>query len=121
MAIIYLDNAATTKVAPEVAAVLSECLTGDFGNPSSAHHMGIDAERRVKQARDQLLAAIGDPGGRRGRIVWTSGGTEGDALGVIGAARASRGRHVVYSAIEHPAVSQSAALLAGEGWRIDVA
>lgn len=115
---IYLDNAATTRVAPEVAAVVDECMLEAYGNPSSAHHAGIEAERRVKTARDQLLDAIGDPGGDRGRLIWTSGGTEGDALGVIGAARALRkvGTHILYSAIEHPAVRESAALLERDGW-----
>lgn len=118
---IYLDNAATTRVADPVATVVAAAMGDDFGNPSSAHHMGIAAERRVKAARQILLETIGDATGTAGDIVWTSGGTEGDALGVIGAARAHarRGKHVLYSAIEHPAVSASAAQLAAEGWRAD--
>lgn len=117
---IYLDNAATTRVSPEVADVVLACMREEYGNPSSAHHAGIAAERRVKAAREQMLAAVGDPGGRLGEIVWTSGGTEGDALGVIGAARAraGRGRHIVISAIEHPAVRESARLLTRDGWEV---
>lgn len=115
---IYLDNAATTRVAPEVAEVVAACMADDFGNPSSAHRAGIAAEKRVKIARDQLLDAVGDPGGERGEIRWTSGGTESDALGVAGAARAGkrRGRRIVYAATEHPAVRESARMLEAEGF-----
>jgi cysteine desulfurase len=90
----------------------------EYGNPASAHHLGISAERRIKQARAHLLVAIGDPDGTLGDVVWTSGGTESDAMGVIGAARARgrRGRHLVYSAIEHSAVRESIAQLCRSGW-----
>lgn len=115
---IYLDNAATTAVAPEVAEVVAACMSEDYGNPSSAHHKGIAAEKRIKTARAQLGAAIGDSDGRVGRILWTSGGTESDALGVIGAARTRQrqGKHILYSAIEHPAVRESANMLARDGF-----
>jgi len=118
---IYLDNAATTRVADEVAEVIDACMRTEYGNPSSAHHMGISAEKQVKQARDHVLAAIGDPGEHAGRLLWTSGGTEGDALGVIGAARAlhKRGKHLLYAAIEHPAVRESAKQLEREGWQAE--
>ena len=66
--LIYLDNAATTRVAPEVAQVVADCMREDFGNPSSAHRYGIAAERRVKQGRTRLLAAIGDPDGAAGDL-----------------------------------------------------
>lgn len=120
MSAIYLDNAATTRVEPEIAAVVLECMQADFGNPSSAHYMGIAAEKRVKEARDALLHALGDRGGTLGNVYFTSGGTESDALGVMGAARAldRRGKHIVVAAIEHPAVRESARLLEREGWRV---
>jgi cysteine desulfurase len=115
---IYLDNAATTRVADEVAAIMLACLREDFGNPSSAHRLGIGAARRVKTARETFYAAIGDERGTGGELYFTSGGTEADALGVLGAARAlaGRGRHVVVTAIEHPAVLGAAKLLDGEGF-----
>jgi cysteine desulfurase len=118
---IYLDNAATTRVAAPVADLVTRCMRQDYGNPSSAHHMGIEAERHVKAARAAVLSAIGDPDGRLGELYWTSGGTEADALGLLGAARAraARGRHVVVSAIEHPAVRACAELLGEEGFRAD--
>jgi cysteine desulfurase len=116
---IYLDNAATTRVAPRVAEVVAACMLDDYGNPSSAHRYGIAAERRLKTARSQILRALGDPHGDRGQLYWTSGGTEADALAVLGAARAraGQGRHLVCSAIEHPAVLESMALLERDGWR----
>jgi len=90
-----------------------------FGNPSSAHQAGIEAERRIKTATAQLARAIGDPDGSFGRIIWTSGGTESDALGVLGAGRTKKkAKKVVVSAIEHPAVKQSAAMLSELGWKI---
>lgn len=116
---IYLDNAATTRVSREVSQVVVDCMEKEYGNTASAHHLGISAERRVKEARLQLLAAIGDPDGRLGDIIWTSGGTESDALGVMGAARAHgrRGHHIVYSSIEHSAVRESINRLCRGGWQ----
>src|SRR4026209_461702 len=105
---IYLDNAATTRVSREVSQVVLDCMEKEYGNTASAHHLGISAERRGKEARARLLAAIGGPGGALRGLVWTSGGTESDALGVVGSARARsrRGRHIMFSSIEHPAVRQ---------------
>jgi cysteine desulfurase len=116
---VYLDNAATTQVAPAVAEAILACLREDFGNPSSAHRLGVDASRRVARARETLCEALGDERGREGDLVWTSGGTEADAIGVLGAARAraGRGRHLVLTAIEHPAVLGCARLLEAEGWK----
>lgn len=118
---IYLDNAATTRVAPEVAAVVSECMQEDFGNPASAHFLGIRAESHIKEARRAVLAGLGDADGSRGDLVWTSGGTESDAMGVLGAARAlrRRGQHVLYTVLEHSAVRESARQLADEGFQVE--
>jgi cysteine desulfurase len=118
---IYLDNAATTPVAPEVAEAVLRCMQREYGNPSSAHQLGIEAEREVKAARRIVLHALGDPDGTAGDVFWTSGGTESDALGVIGPARLRRrrARRVAISAIEHPAVRESAEMLAAEGFEVD--
>lgn len=118
---IYLDNAATTPVADGVAEVVDRCMRRQYGNPSSAHQLGIEAEREVKRARAILAAAIGDPDASLGQVYWTSGGTESDALGVIGPARARRRRatRIAVSAIEHPAVRESARLLVREGFEVD--
>ncbi len=125
MTVIYLDNAATTPVATEVVDLMRAIMLEDYGNPSSAHEAGIRAEAAVKRAHSQLLSALGDPSGRLGKLYFTSGGTESDALGVMGAARAHRrrGRHILYSAIEHPAVVQAAKQLsagcAEEPWQAE--
>ncbi len=96
---IYLDNAATTPALPEVCDIVVRCLREDFGNPSSSHRLGVAAAARVKHARAQLAAALGD-----GQIVFTSGGTEANALAILGAARRGREGSIVVSAIEHPSV-----------------
>jgi len=115
---IYLDNAATTRVAPEVLEVVAACMGADYGNPSSAHRMGIAAARRLEAARAALGAALGDERGERGDLLFTSGGTEADALAVLGAARAhaGRGRHLVATAVEHPAVLGALKQLQADGW-----
>lgn len=117
---IYLDNASTTQVVPEIAELVLSCLREDFGNPSSAHRLGIAASQRIKTAKDLFLAAIGDDRGTVGDVLWTSGGTEADALGILGAARARVriGTHIIATAIEHPAVLGSAQLLAAEGYSL---
>jgi cysteine desulfurase len=105
---IYLDNAATTPCLPEVIEIVVRCLGEDFGNPSSAHRLGLAAAARVKHARAQLIEALGE-----GQIVFTSGGTEANALAILGAARrGGKPCSVVVSAVEHPSV-QGAAEKAG--------
>ena len=86
---IYLDNAASTRVDDAVIARMAEVMRADYGNPSAAHPFGAAARRRIATARGQVLAALGDPDGAAGELVWTSGGTEGNALAVLGAARAA--------------------------------
>ncbi len=115
---IYLDNAASTRVSEEVLARVAEVSREDYGNPSAAHPAGAAARRRIALARGQLLAALGDAG--TGDLVWASGGTEANALAVIGAARARGPGAIGVSALEHPAVAASAAL-AGDGYRVVVA
>ncbi len=103
---IYLDNAATTPVRPEVFEAMGPFLNGGmFGNPSSAHRFGREARAALHQARRQVAAAVG---AEPHDVVFTSGGTEADNLAVVGAALAARaaGRpfRVAVSAIEHKAV-----------------
>jgi cysteine desulfurase len=117
---IYLDNAASTPVSDEVLALVAQVSREDFANPSASHPAGAAARRRIATAREQLLAALGDGAGARGDVIWTSGGTEGNALAVIGAARAAGPGAIVVSALEHPAVAASATAL-GDGWPVQVA
>lgn len=120
---IYLDYAATTPVAPEVAAQMMQCLTleGNFANPASRSHLyGWQAEEAVEEARGQVAALINaDPR----EIIWTSGATEANNLALKGAAAAYRethpnGGHILVSAIEHKAVLDPAAWLARQGFAV---
>jgi cysteine desulfurase len=120
MRMIYLDNAASTRPFDDVVDLVAAVMREEFANPSSAHPAGAAARRRLDAARAELLAAIGDPGGVAGDLLWTSGGSEGDALGVIGAARARPGGGVVVSALEHEAVLRSAQRLAHDGHPVAV-
>ncbi len=101
---VYLDNAATTPVDPQVVHEMMEFLQEDFGNPSSIHYYGQRARAAVDRARHQVAALIN---ARPNEVVFTSGGTESNNLAIRGLVRASEkyGRHIVISAIEHPAVA----------------
>ncbi len=120
---VYLDYAATTPVAPEVAARMAECLTADgiFANPASRSHLyGWQAEEQVEEARNHVSTLIhADPR----EIVWTSGATEANNLALKGIAESYRmlhpaGGHIVTSAVEHKAVLDPAAWLESKGFRI---
>jgi cysteine desulfurase len=109
---VYLDNAATTRVDDAVARVMVEAMTVDYGNPSSAHRMGVAAQKRLEAARAQVARAIG---AEPESVYFTSGGTEANALGTIGASVQSRGeRHAIYSSLEHPSVVEALKRLAAE-------
>ena len=114
---IYLDNAASTRPAPEALEVMVRAAAEVYGNPSSAHALGAAAARALDEARGEVAALLR---GERAEVVFTSGGTEADALGVIGAAGAARGRHLVVSGLEHPAVLRSAELLRARGHELTV-
>lgn len=114
---IYLDNAASTRVTDEVLALMTEVMRTAWGNPSSAHPQGVAARGHIETGRRRLLAALGDPDGKHGDIVWTSGCTEADALAVLGAARTKPGA-IVISTIEHAAVGALPGRLREEGRRI---
>lgn len=120
---IYLDYAATTPVAPSVAARMAECLTleGNFANPASrSHGYGWHAEEAVETARGQVAALINADARE---IVWTSGATEANNLALKGAAETYRtanaiGGHIVVSVIEHKAVLDVAKWLEGRGFAV---
>ncbi len=113
--LVYLDNSATTCPYPQVAAVVSDVMMNNYGNPSSLHRLGLDAEKRVKASREILAAEFGaDPS----EIYFTAGGTEGDNISIIGAAKALRrkGRKLITSKVEHPAVLETFKALENEGF-----
>lgn len=113
---IYLDNAATTKPCPTAVRAVLECME-NFGNPSSLHGIGIAAEKRIKTARQDIARKLGvSPS----EIYFTSGGTESDNIAIFGAARKmkKRGRHIVTTSIEHPAVLECMKALEDEGFEV---
>lgn len=116
---IYLDYNATTSVAPEVADAIEPYLREHFGNPSSSHVYGRRAHEAVDRARELVAALIG---AAPGEIVFTGCATEANNLAVLGVARALRGakRHVVTSAIEHPAVLYPCLRLREDGWEVTI-
>jgi len=116
---IYLDYNATTPVAPEVAEAMLPFLGAQFGNPSSSHVWGEFAKTAVNDARQQVAALIG---ALPEEIVFTGSATEANNLALLGVAAASGEgkRHLVVSAIEHPAVMQPALHLRQLGWAVSV-
>ena len=120
MSVVYLDNAATTAVDPRVVEAMLECLgpDGDYANPSSVGHApGRRARARIESSRESVAALVG---ATPDRIVFTSGATEADNLALFGAARyhRSRGRHVVTSRTEHPAVLDACRQLERDGFEV---
>jgi cysteine desulfurase len=115
---IYLDYNATTPIAPEVAEAIQPFLQAEFGNPSSAHLRGQNARDAVASARSEVAVLIG---AKQCEIVFTGSATEANNLALLGVARALPDkRHMVISAVEHPAVMQPALHLRELGWEITV-
>ena len=113
----YLDNSATTKVCPQAAEKAAYMMTACFGNPSSLHTLGFEAERELTAARTSVATLLkADPA----CVTFTSGGTEANNLAILGAANAKkrRGNHVVTTAIEHPSVLESFARLEADGFEV---
>jgi cysteine desulfurase len=114
---VYLDNAASTPPAREARDALLRATAELYANPASAHGPGAAATRALEAARGEVAALLR---ATPAEVIFTSGGTEADALGVLGAAGAARGRQIVVTAIEHPAVLRNAELLAGRGFTLTV-
>jgi len=115
--VVYFDNNATTRVAPEVFAAMEPYLTELYGNPSSIHRFGSDVGRKLQEARAQVAALLG--AGDPVEIVFTSCGTEGDnaAIRSVLAARPEK-RHIVTTRVEHPAVMGLCQHLEKKGYRV---
>ncbi len=114
---IYLDEAATTPVRRAVMEAMWPYLGPQFGNPSSHHEVGEAARDALEQARAEVADVLG---ARSSEITFTSGGTESDNTAVKGIALAAPGRHVIVSAVEHPAVLESAEFLGRIGYEVTV-
>ncbi len=116
MKTIYLDNNATTAVAPEVLEVMLPYFHELYGNPSSMHTFGGQVGRQLRQARDQVAALLG---ASPDEIIFTSCGSESDNAAIRSALASQPGkRHIVTSRVEHPAVRALCAQLKNEGYRI---
>lgn len=116
---IYLDNAATTKVMPQAAEGVITGMTECFGNPSSLHKLGVDAERLVSFSQRKILSALGDTSGR---IIFTSGATESNNTAVFGLAEVygRRKKRVVTTAVEHPSAAKAFEKLAEMGYDVTI-
>lgn len=117
---IYFDNAATTQAYPEALKTYQEVAMKIWGNPSSLHRLGNQATRIMEASRQQIASLIGK---EAGEIFFTSGGTEADnwALKGIAFEKASYGKHIIVSAIEHPAIKESAKWLSQHGFEVSYA
>ncbi len=115
---IYLDHAATTPLDSRVLAAMIPVLENNFGNPSSLHSWGKAARETLESARAQVAKALGCR--EASEIIFTSGATEADNLAILGVARACahRGKHIITSTIEHPAVDAACDRLVAEGFTV---
>ena len=114
---IYLDNAATTRASPEVSAEVSRCLTDAYGNPSSIHDKGLEAEEIISRAAAALASVLEvNPD----ELLFTSGGTEANNMAILGALPTpGRARdRVVVSAVEHPSVHNVAVEIERRGYEV---
>lgn len=114
---VYLDNSATTRCFDDVAALMTQVMCGDYGNPSSLHLKGVQAENYIRYAKETIAKILKV---NEKEILFTSGGTESDNIALIGGALANHrmGRHLITTAIEHPAVLQSMNYLEEQGFRV---
>ena len=114
---IYLDNSATTKPCPEAVTAMTYMLTDCWGNPSSIHHLGVEAEAKLKQARKSVAALLG---AEPEQVFFTSGGTEADNWAIYSAAErlGKRGKHIVTTAVEHHAVLHPMQKLEAQGFQV---
>ncbi|MCR5420437.1 MAG: cysteine desulfurase [Lachnospiraceae bacterium] len=114
---VYLDNSATTRCFDEVRTLMSEIMDKTYGNPSSMHMLGVEAEKYIKYATDTFAKVLKvSPK----EILFTSGGTESDNMALIGCAEANcrTGKHIITTKIEHPAVLEPCAYLEKKGYEI---
>ena len=115
---VYLDNSATTMAYRSVGELVQKVMCEDYGNPSSMHNKGVEAEKYIKEAKETFarLWKVQEK-----EVYFTSGGTESDNMALIGAARANKraGNHLITSSIEHPAIINTVRFLEEEeGFRV---
>lgn len=113
----YLDNAATTRCSEKVLQAVTQAMTETYGNPSSMHRKGMEAEQIVKAARETVARTLRV---KEKEIIFTSGGTESNNLAIFGSVEANRraGKRILTSGIEHPAVKNPMKALAKKGYDV---
>ncbi len=114
---IYLDNGATTRVLPEVKEEVVKVLMEDYGNPSAMHTKGVEAEKYLKNTRKIIADSLKvEPG----EVYFTSGGTEGNNIAIIGSALANQraGKHLITTKVEHASVSEAFYYLESIGFEV---
>ena len=112
---IYFDNSATTPPAPEVVDTITEYMKTSFGNPSSRHALGLEAEKLVADARRKVAMALSvSPD----EIYFTSGGTQADNIALLGAANIKKGKRIITTSVEHPAVLETVKHLENQGFDV---
>lgn len=114
---VYLDNSATTKCYGSVRDLVGTVMCNDYGNPSSMHKKGMEAEAYIKESKEIFAKLLKV---QEKEIFYTSGGTESDNLALIGCAKANcrAGKHLITSSIEHPAILNTMRYLEEEGFRV---
>lgn len=114
---VYLDNSATTRCSERAKNVMVQVLTEDYGNPSSLHNMGKNAEDYLREAREKIAKTLKV---EEKELVFTSGGTESNNMALIGGVLANprAGRHIITTGIEHPSVNAPLAYLEELGYEI---
>ena len=113
----YLDNSATTKCAPQVVDVCVKVMQEDYGNPSSKHMKGVEAENYIKDAKETIAKTLKC---QDKEILFTSGGTESNNMAIIGTAMANKrkGNHVIVSSVEHSSVKEPFNFLEEQGFKV---
>lgn len=113
----YLDNSATTQCSKRATDLMVKLLTEDYGNPSSMHMKGVEAENYIKEAKQKIAKTLKID---EKEIVFTSGGTESNNMALIGAALANKraGNHIITTSIEHASVSATMAYLEELGFQV---
>ena len=118
---IYFDNSATTKISEGAKKKMTEVMDFHFGNPSSLHKIGLDAEKIVKEARDIILSGLGVTRGVAGELIFTSGGTESNniaILGVVNSKQRKGNEKILTTQGEHSSVEKVLAHLESKGYKI---
>jgi len=112
---VYLDNGATTMVAERVAKEMKSMMTENYGNASSLHSLGENAHKEMEKAREIIAKKLN---AKPSEIIFTSGGTESDNIAIRGIAYASKGKHIITTKVEHPAVENTCKELEKEGYEV---